>query len=54
MGDDKSISGCQTNDKGEVVTIEIYDRGTYIETITKVDHDNGKPSDYYVEKEPKK
>jgi len=47
---DPIISG-GTNERGDVVTTETYARGTYTETITKVEGD-GKV-DIYVDKESK-
>ncbi len=41
-----------TNKRGDIVTIEKYDRGTYIETIKKVQRENGQV-DIYVDKKPK-
>lgn len=45
------ISG-GTNEKGATVTRETYDRGTYTETISKVEKDGR--VDIYVDKESKK
>ena len=45
------ISG-GTNEKGAVVTKETYDRGTYTETITRVEKPNGQV-DTYVDKKAK-
>ena len=52
MGKGDPIISGGTNARGDVVTKETYDKGTYTETITKVEG-NGKV-DIYVDKEPKK
>ncbi|HWQ51947.1 MAG TPA: hypothetical protein VN369_09130 [Terriglobales bacterium] len=41
-----------TNRRGDVVTVEKYDRGTYIEIIKKVEREDGR-IDIYVDKKPK-
>ena len=46
------ITSGGTNSKGATVTSETYDRGTYTETITKVEKPNGQV-DIYVDKESK-
>lgn len=45
-----TISG-GTNEKGGTVTKESYDRGSYTETITRVEKDD--KVDIYVDKESK-
>lgn len=52
MANHSAIAGSQTDAKGVMKTIEIYDRGTYIETITKVEKPDGQV-DIYVDKESK-
>jgi len=46
------IHGGGTNKRGDIVTVEKYDRGTYIEIIKKVERENGQV-DIYVDKKPK-
>lgn len=46
------IQGGGTNKRGDIVTVEKYDRGTYIEIIKKVERENGQV-DIYVDKKPK-
>lgn len=46
------ITSGGTNSKGAAVTSETYDRGTYTETITKVESPTGQV-DIYVDKESK-
>ena len=46
------ITSGSTNEKGAVVTKETYDRGSYTETIARVEKTNGQV-DTYVDKESK-
>ena len=52
MNDNYPTVSSTTDNKGNVKTTETYDRGSYIEIITKVETPNGQV-DIYVNKKSK-